>query len=164
MNPTHFHVFDRRKVKHEHYYTEETIGENKPSQCFYNCESKSTENYGFLSLIEPVILLGFSHDLQMKFRLWCSYFTHEISGSHSNCFDSVWMTGFYHWQLFYMGLVIHGCGITSVSNNLSWQSKVLSDIDLTSVSCVTRFLIDRWANVQNETKTPLFLKANTASQ
>lgn len=157
MNCTTFHIFDRRKVKHEHYCTEETISEKKPPQDFYNCESKSTNGYVFLSsLIEPEILLSFSHVLQTKFRLWCSYLTHEISGSCSNCFDNVWMTGFYHWQLYYMGLVIHGCGITSVSNNLSWQSKVMSDIDLTSDSCITRFLIDRWANVQNETKTPLF--------
>lgn len=75
MNPTHFHIFDTREVKQEQYYAEETMGETKPPQSFYNCESKSTNIWILVFFNRNVILWSFPHDLQMKFRLWCSNLT-----------------------------------------------------------------------------------------
>lgn len=66
MNPTHFHIFDTRKVKHEQYYTEETIGGKKPHNIFIIVNQKA-QIYGFLSSL-----------IECNFMEFSSWFTDEI--------------------------------------------------------------------------------------
>lgn len=147
-----FHLLSTwKKVEHEYYYIANIIGEKKKQthNIYSDIEPKSTSTPGFLtSSIETCNFNEFWLGLQMKFRLWCSYLTHEVSRSCS-------VTIMYEWQDSITGscstwsLVIHGCGTTSMSNNLSCQSKILSNIDLTSDSCITGFLTDSWAPALN---------------